>query len=85
MSDLPIEKRFSVLCDISRTQHFAWREAVCTTRSDIGAREVIQQMWEVTGRQSAQAHAKRIDPAAPLAPRVAAGIVWGGASCLRRL
>ncbi len=79
MFDIPIEKRFSVLCEISRAQHFAWREAVCTSCPDAEVGDVVLKMWEVTGRQTAQAYAKRIDPAAPLAPQVAAGIVWSSA------
>jgi hypothetical protein len=68
------EKHFSVLCQIQRAQHFAWREAVAQLGADAGA--CVDRMWEVTGRETARAYAKRLDPSRPLAPQVAECIVW---------
>ncbi len=76
MDQVPVEKRFSVLCEITRAQHFAWREAVreCCPDTEIGA--VIERMWRITGEQTARAYLKRLDPDRPLAPQVARSIAW---------
>ncbi len=76
MSEVPIEKRFAILCEIVRAQHFAWHEAVVDLCPDVDAASVTNRMWEVTGRETAKAYAKRIDTAQPIAAQVAAGIAW---------
>jgi len=68
------QKRFSVLCQIQRAQHFAWREAVAQQGVDAGA--CVDRMWEVTGRDTARAYARRLDRTRPLAPQVAECIAW---------
>jgi len=75
-SDVPIEKRFSILSEISRAQHFAWREAVVRQCPDVDPVAVVKDMWTVTGKQTAQAYLKRLDLSKPLAPQVAASTVW---------
>lgn len=76
MADLTADKKFKVLCEISRAQHFAWREAVKELGSEAEAAAAVLRMWEVTGVQTAQAYVKRLDPAKPVAPQFATSIVW---------
>jgi hypothetical protein len=76
MAELAAEKRFAVLCQIARAQHFAWREAVAQLCPGIDARAVAERMWEITGRDTAQAYLRRIDPARPLPRQVAEAVAW---------
>lgn len=77
MADVPpVEKRFAVLCEITRAQHFAWREAVEGACPGALPTDVVLKMWEHTGRDTARAYLKRLDPQRPLAPQVAACIAW---------
>ncbi len=80
MDDLPLEKKFDVLCQIVRAQHFAWRRAVVELCPDRDPEDVVNRMWEITGTQTARAYLNKIDPEEPLAPQVAAGIVWSSRS-----
>ncbi len=75
----PVEKRFGILCEITRAQHFAWREAALSVAPDLDGAGLTTKMWEITGVQTAEAYLKRLDPARPLAPQVAASIVWSSA------
>lgn len=79
MSDVPIEKRFGVLCQISRAQHFAWRAAVADLCPDVDPAAVVNRMWEITGVDTAAAYNRRLDFDAPLAQQVADGIAWSSA------
>jgi len=74
--DIPVEKRFKVLCEIVRAQHFAWREAALAMAPQLDPKELGNKMWEITGVQTGKAYAKRIDPEKPLAPQVANSIAW---------
>lgn len=74
--DVPIEKRFEVLCDIVRAQHFAWREAALALAPDLDPQALCIKMWEITGVQTARAYLKRLDPQKPLAAQVAQSIAW---------
>jgi len=65
-AEIPVEKRFQVLCEITRAQHFAWREAALAMAPDLDARELVNKMWEITGIQTARTYLKRLDPAKPL-------------------
>jgi len=76
MADIPVEKKFNILCEITRAQHFAWHEAVAQLCPDVDTAEVTDKMWEVTGHQTAKAYLRRLDPNKPLAPQVASSIVW---------
>lgn len=76
MKEIPVEKRFAVLCQITRAQHFAWRSAVEQLMPEIDPTQVVERMWEITGRETAQAYVPRIDPAQPLAAQVAQNIAW---------
>ncbi len=74
--DEPIDKRFAVLCEIVRAQHFAWRQAAAELCPEVDPAEVVHRMWDLTGRQTAAAYLRRLDPAEPLAPQVAESIAW---------
>jgi len=74
--DIPVEKRFKVLCEIARAQHFAWREAALALAPDLDPLELTNKMWEITGVQTAKAYLKHIDPDKPLAEQVARSIAW---------
>jgi hypothetical protein len=76
MADIPVEKKFAILCEITRAQHFAWHEAARQLCPDIDVGKVTDRMWEVTGHETARAYLKRLDKEKPLAPQVAASIVW---------
>ncbi len=80
MSHNPLEKRFSILCEIVRAQHFAWRDAVQELCPDVDPAEVVARMWEITGHKTASAYLKRIDASGPLAAKVARSIVWSSES-----
>jgi len=74
--DIPLEKRFQVLCEIVRAQHFAWREAALAMAPGLSPVELTNRMWEITGVQTAKAYLKRLDPKKPLALQVARSIAW---------
>ena len=76
MNDVPVEKKFAVLCEIARAQHFAWHEAVRQLCPGVDVAKVTNRMWELSGHDTAKAYIKRIDKAKPLAPQVAASFVW---------
>ncbi len=76
MTDTPIDKRFTILCEIVRAQHFAWYEAVRQLCPDVDPSAVLARMWEITGHQTAKAYLKHVDRSKALAPQIAAGIVW---------
>lgn len=76
MTETPAEKKFAILCKIARAQHFAWREAVRQLCPGIDPADVVQRMWEITGRETARAYAGRIDRSRPLAEQVAEHIAW---------
>lgn len=76
MSDIPIEKRFGVLCEITRAQHFAWRQAVAESCPQIDPEKVVYRMWEITGHGTADAYLKRLDSAKPLPMQIAKSMVW---------
>ncbi len=74
--DIPIEKRFKVLCEIVRAQHFAWREAALVMAPGVDPEELGNKMWEITGKQTAGAYLKRLDREKPLAVQVAGAMAW---------
>ena len=74
--DIPIEKRFRVLVEITRASHFAWRQAVERCCPEVDPQTVVNEMWDITGVETAQAYLKRLDPAGDVARQVAESIVW---------
>ncbi|MBI5481168.1 MAG: L-2-amino-thiazoline-4-carboxylic acid hydrolase [Deltaproteobacteria bacterium] len=71
-----MEKKFAVLCEIARAQHFAWHEAVRQTCPGADLAKIVDRMWELSGHDTAKAYLKRLDKTKPLAPQVASSIVW---------
>jgi hypothetical protein len=76
MGDIPLDKKFGTLCGITRAQHFAWRQAVVELCPDADPTAVVDRMWKLTGDQTAAAYLRHIDKTKPVAPQVAASIVW---------
>lgn len=76
MGDPPVEKRFRILCEITRAQHFAWREAVQRMAPAVDATEVVKEMWRVTGEGTGAAYAKHVDKSRPLPQQVAESIAF---------
>jgi len=76
VSSVPAQKKFAVLCEITRAQHFAWREAVRRLCPDVDTPRVVDLMWELTGEQTAKAYARRIDTSKNVAEQVARSIAW---------
>jgi hypothetical protein len=80
MGDIPIEKKFDILAQITRASHFAWREAALKLCPDLDPQTLVDTMWDITGVQTGQAYLKRLDPAGDLAKQVAASVVWSSQS-----
>ncbi len=76
MAPPSIDKRFAILCEITRAQHFAWRQAIQELLPDLDTAAVVDRMWKITGVQTAKAYAKRIDMNQPIAPQVAKSVAW---------
>ena len=77
MSTIPIEKKFAVLSQIVRAQHFAWRRAVSECCPGVEPDRVVERMWQITGLDTAEAYVeKHIVPDEPLAPQVAKDIAF---------
>lgn len=74
--EIPLEQRFKVLCEITRAQHFAWREAALALAPQLDPQALARKMWEIIGVQTGQAYVKRLDPTQPLAEQVARSIAW---------
>ena len=74
--DIPVEKKFKILCEIVRAQHFAWREAALAMCPDVDPEALGNKMWEITGVQTGKAYVKRLDTSKPLARQVADSIAW---------
>ncbi len=74
MADL--QHRFRILCQITRAQHFAWRQAVVRCCPDADPAKVTDVMWEITGESTGAAYARRLDVAEPLSAQIAQSIVW---------
>jgi hypothetical protein len=75
-SDIPIEKRFKILSEITRASHFAWREAALRCCPGVAPQAVVNEMWDITGVQTAEAYLRRLDPERDLARQMASSIVW---------
>ena len=76
MADMPIEKKFKILCDITRATHFAWREAALELCPQVKPQDFVNKFWEITGRETAKGYLKRLDPNKPVARQVADAMVW---------
>jgi len=76
MAELPVDKKFRVLCDITRAQHFAWREAVKRDSGTDAAESAVLGMWRRVGEQTGASYAKRIDRSKSLSLQVAQSVEW---------
>ena len=74
--DIPVEKKFKILCEITRASHFSWRQAVVETCPDIDIKDVVYKMWEITGHETAKAYIRKIDSSKAILPQIAGSFVW---------
>jgi hypothetical protein len=74
--DVPLETRFKILCEITRAQHFAWREAALTLAPNLDGKQLTEKMWEITGLETAKAYLPRIDRQKPLPIQIAQCIAF---------
>jgi hypothetical protein len=75
-ADIPVEKKFKILTEINRASHFAWREAALKCCPGLDAQKVVNEMWDITGVQTGEAYAKRLDPSGDVPKQFAASIAW---------
>jgi hypothetical protein len=75
-TDISIEEKFKILVEITRASHFAWREAALRCCPDVDPKRLVNEMWEITGVQTAEAYVKRLDPSKSLPEQIATSIVW---------
>ena len=74
--EVPVEKKFQILCEISRALHFAWRRAVASIPG-VNPRDIVMKFWEETAHDTANAYLKRLKADQPdLAKAVAEAIVF---------
>ena len=76
MHEPPLEEKFKMLCQITRAQHFAWREAIQRRHPALDPGELVDVMWRVTGESTGRAYLKHLDPRRPLPAQVAGSIAW---------
>ncbi len=76
MADVPIPKKFEILCEITRAQHFAWHAAVRKVCPSADPMAVTLEMWRLTGEQTGRAYVRKIDKKLPIAPQIAESICW---------
>lgn len=74
--EIPIEKKFAILSQITRASHFAWHRAVTEVCPQADMLEVVNKMWEITAIDTAKAYLRRLDKTKPLAEQVARSFVW---------
>jgi hypothetical protein len=78
--DIPVDKKFKILTEIARAQHFAWRQAVAESFPGKDVKKVVYKMWEITGHETAKAYLKRLDPDKPLPRQLADAMAWSSVS-----
>ena len=78
--DIPLEKKFKILSEIARAQHFAWRQAVEKCYPDADPEKAVFKMWEITGHETAKAYLKRLDRSKPLPKQLADSLAWSSVS-----
>ena len=50
--EIPVEKKFKILCEITRASHFAWRQAVVETCPDTDIKDVVYKLRPLISIQS---------------------------------
>jgi len=73
--EIPIEKKFQILCGIARAQHFAWREACRQLCPEKDTTEFVNKMWEVSAYDTGKAYLRMINKDASLPAQIAESIV----------
>lgn len=71
MSEIPVEKKFKMLAQITRACHFEMRQAALELCPDMDRMEFIKRYWEIVGEDTAPGYLKQIDKSKPLAPQYA--------------
>ncbi|MBM2817376.1 MAG: hypothetical protein HW421_4138 [Ignavibacteria bacterium] len=74
-NEIPLEKKFQILCGIARAQHFAWRQACAELCPDIDTSEFSYKMWEVSARDTAKAYLRMVNPDGNLPEQIADSVV----------
>lgn len=74
--EVPLERRFDMLSQITRATHFGWREAALAVCPNANAQELVNKFWEITARDTAKGYLRRIDLKKPLPRQVAESMVW---------
>jgi hypothetical protein len=73
--EIPIEKKFQILCGIARAQHFAWREACTQICPEKDTSEFTYKMWEISARDTGRAYVKMINQNNSIPEQIAESIV----------
>ena len=73
--EIPLEKKFNILCGIARAQHFAWREACRQLCPEIDTSEFTKKMWEVSAHDTGKAYVKMMNPNESIPKQIAESIV----------
>jgi 2,4-dienoyl-CoA reductase (NADPH2) len=73
--DIPLERKFEILSEITRATHFSWREVALLFIKDLAVQELVNKFWEITARETAKGYLKRIDPSKPLPKQIAKEMV----------
>jgi hypothetical protein len=73
--EIPLEKKFKILCGIARAQHFAWREACRQLCPEKDTTEFVNKMWEVSAKDTGKAYLKMLNKEDSLPKQIAESIV----------
>lgn len=71
MADMPVDKKFKILCQIMRASHFEWRRAALAAAPNMAPVDLVMKFWEEVGHDTADAYLKQIDPSKPLPKQLA--------------
>ncbi len=69
--DLSLEKKFELLCGITRAAHFEWRQAALDMNPSLDPVELVCHYWKIVGQDTAKAYHKMIDASKPIPQQVA--------------
>ncbi len=65
-TEIPVEKKFRVLCEINRAAHFQWLRTVVGMFPEVDKLELVKRYWREVGVETGKAYLKHIDPNRPL-------------------
>ena len=69
--DMPADKKFKVLCEITRASHFEWLRAVSKLAPELDLDKLVRQYWHEVGLDTAKAYLPHLDKDKPLPEQVA--------------